>query len=124
MRILLDTSIIIEYLRSKQKEDSQLYQLSSNGAKLCISLITHAELYSGKSAWEYKKAKKVLEATLSNIIILPVNKEISKLAGKTRAKYGTELIDAIIAATALKHDLPLSTLNHKHFSTIKGLKLF
>ena len=33
------------------------------------------------------------------------------------------LADALIAATALQHDLVLITANNKHFRPIRGLKL-
>jgi len=36
---------------------------------------------------------------------------------------GTRLADALIAATALGHDLPLATRNLQHFTPIEGLRV-
>jgi predicted nucleic acid-binding protein len=34
-----------------------------------------------------------------------------------------DLADILIGATALTHDIPLATLNRKHFERIKGLEI-
>jgi tRNA(fMet)-specific endonuclease VapC len=34
-----------------------------------------------------------------------------------------DLADILIGATALTHDIPLATLNTKHFERIKGLEI-
>lgn len=122
-KVLLDTSIVIDFLRRKDKEKSQLFFLSRGNNKLFVSIITHTELYSGKSAWENKKAHQELETLFSGIKILPLDEEISQKAGKIRAEHNTNLLDAIIAATAIEHSLLLSTLNLKDFEKIKDLKI-
>ena len=121
--VLLDTSIIIEYLRQKDKEKTTLYLLAEEQNNFAISIVTHTEVYSGKSVWESKKAQTTIEVLLEEIIILKLDESISREAGKVRAKYNTNIIDAIIAATAIQHQLPLATLNTKDFKPIKGLKL-
>lgn len=87
-------------------------------------LITHTELYAGESVWQKKEAKRELEKLLSGLEIIIPNLEVSKLAGKIRAKYQVNLLDALIAAEAVTSRLPLSTLNLKDFGKIKGVKLF
>ena len=37
--------------------------------------------------------------------------------------HGLQMGDALIAATALEHQLPVLTANSKHFSTIKELNV-
>jgi len=61
---------------------------------------------------------------LEGFRILPLSEEVSKRAGKVRAEFGVDLIDAIIAATALVNKIPLSTLNRKHFEGVFGLALY
>lgn len=122
-KLLLDSSLIIDLLRRKNKEESLLYQLLEQH-NLYISIIVYAELYSGKSVWEHKDAGKELEDILQNIGIIPLDKIVSKKAGNIRAKEGVALLDAIIAATAISHKLDLATLNVKDFEKIKGIKLF
>jgi len=120
--ILLDTSIFIDYLRQKNKEKSPLFKLTDNN--FYISLITHTELFSGKSVWEKKARQEEIETILYKITILPFSIETSKLAGKLRATYNTDLIDSIIAATAIINNLELVTLNAKDFKPIPDLKIY
>lgn len=122
-KLLLDTSVIIDFLRRKDKTGALLYQLATED--LYISIITHTELYSGKSVWENKKAQEEVEELFSGMTILPLIIEVSQIAGKIKA-YGPNIsmLDCIIAATARYHDLDLVTLNIKDFIKISGIKLF
>jgi len=67
----------------------------------------------------------VLEKLLSNFEILPLEEKISKKAGQISAgNNNLEIVDAIIAATAISHKLDLVTLNVKDFEKINGIELF
>lgn len=121
-KLLLDTSIIIDFLRRPDKENSLFYRLTDE--ELSISIITHAELFAGKSIWEKNEVRKTVEQTLSGLQIISLTPDISKKAGYIKAhNQGVTLIDAIIAATALKHSLDLATLNLKDFEKIKDLQI-
>ncbi len=122
-KILLDTSAVIDFLRRPDKENSLFYKLADE--ELTISIITHSELYAGKSIWEKKEVRKTVEQTLSGLNIIALTPDISQKAGYIKARnQRVSLIDAIIAATALVHKLELVTLNIKDFQEIKGLTLF
>lgn len=122
-KFLLDTSIIIDFLRRKDKEETYLFKLSEED--LYISIITHTELYAGKSVWEKKTARKELEELFSGIDILPLNKEISSLSGRLKAFHqNLSLLDCIIAATAIYFKLDLVTLNTKDFGVLEDIKIF
>lgn len=123
-KILLDTSIIIDFLKRKDKVKTLLFSLAQSDYPLYISIITHTELYAGKSIWENQKAQEELEALFSGIDILPLGTEISKKAGAVKAKYNLNLLDAIIAATTITHNLSLAALNLKDFQKIKAVNLF
>lgn len=123
-RILLDSSIIIDLLRRKDKTQTLLHKLTLQGYHLAIAIITHAELYSGKSIWEKQKAREELETILQYIEIISIDKSISEKAGEIRAHYQINLLDAIIASTAIHHNLSLATLNIKDFEKIPKLKLY
>lgn len=122
-KVLLDTSVVIDFLRRKDKENSILFLLARDSNQLFVSIITHTELYSGKSVWENKNAQKELELLFSGIKILPLDEDISKEAGKIKTQHDMNLLDAIIAATSIKHSLNLSTLNLKDFEKVKNLKI-
>ena len=121
--VLVDTSILIDFLRRTDKRITRLYKLSKIYQILAISVISHTELYAGESAWRNKELMQNLESLLSNLTVIPLTLEISKQAGKLRALNSLPTIDAIIAATALSEKLPLVTLNPKDFKRVKKLKL-
>lgn len=121
--LLADTSVIIDFLRAKSKKATLLYSLAKN-YKLNVSIITHTELYAGKSVWEKPMARKELETLFSGIKILPLTQNVSRNAGRLRVKRGMNLFDAIVAATAISNKVELTTLNEKDFARIRGLKIF
>lgn len=123
-KILIDTSVIIDFLRQKDKSNTILFYFARNKYQLCASIITHTESYAGKSVWERKEASEALETLFSNIDILALSEKTSKKAGEISARYDIDIVDAVIAATAISHNLKLSTLNEKDFGKIKDLELF
>lgn len=119
--ILLDTSILIK----AQKDSRFAKMLDELADDLVISLITSSELIVGSRDSREKKENK----SLANYFqILEINEEISELSYHLIDKYGLKvkmgILDALIAATAMHHKVPLWTLNAKHFKQIEGLKLF
>lgn len=123
MKVLLDSSLVIDLLRRQDKASTWLYNLSGEEYQLYASIITHAELYAGKSVWEKSTAREELIEIFSGIKLLRLTKMISEQSGQIRADYDINLIDAIIAATAVIQELPLATLNQKHYVRIPNLKL-
>lgn len=121
--ILLDSALLIDFIRNKNKLNTLFYKLSIKNVKLYVSIITYAELYAGKSVWERDSARIELEKLFKGLVILPINKEISKNAGRLRAFYNTDIVDALIASTAIVNNLQLVTFNFKHFKPIKELDL-
>lgn len=121
--VLVDTSVIIDFLRRKDKENTVFFRLLNKKQQLFCSIITHTELYSGRFIWTNNHAKETLTTTLLAIKILFLTEEISQQAGKIRATENIAILDAIIAATAIEHKLSLVTLNRKDFEKIKGIKL-
>lgn len=121
--VLIDTSIIIDYLRQKDKRKTILFDFMNKKQVLYMSIISHAESYAGKSIWEKREAKETLEALFSDINIITLSERISESAGEISAKYNVDIVDAIIAATAISKKLPLATLNTKDFEKIKGIKI-
>lgn len=121
--MLIDSSLIIDFLRRKDKRGSWFHSLIASDKQLMVSVITQAELYAGKSVWEKKRARDELGLIFSALRILPLSEEIAISAGKIRAIYGVDLIDSLIAATAISKSVSLATMNYKHFKSITNLKL-
>ena len=117
---LLDTCIIVDYLRKNKKAASLLSSLE----KPLVSVITAGEIYQGcRNKKELNEVKKALR--FFNII--PINEAISQLSlellEKHTLSFGLLILDSFIAATAIKSNLTLITANIKHFKMIETLKL-
>jgi predicted nucleic acid-binding protein len=120
--MVIDTSIFIAYLRSKDRTNTALAKLPTETV-LYVSSITAFELYSG--ATDIKKRQDI-DTLLQGVFILPLNTDIAKNAGfiyqdLRRRGNMIEVTDILIAATALENDLPIKTLNTSHFQRIPGL---
>jgi predicted nucleic acid-binding protein len=124
--VIIDTSVIIDHLRSNGAKETYLMKLAKkyNKNELSLSLITVQELYEGKSSNDKEKELYML-ATISALNILPYDYQISKRAGELARGLvlPIEFADAAIAATALEHNSYLATLNQKVFAQIKDLQM-
>lgn len=123
-KLLIDTSVIIDFFRVKNKLDTLLTKIVQSNEDLYASIITHTELYAGRSIWSNENAKQELEALLSGITVIALEKQISRRAGEIKAENNIDLIDAIIAATAIDQKMELVTLNLKDFKNVKTLKIY
>ncbi|MEO6850846.1 MAG: type II toxin-antitoxin system VapC family toxin [Mucilaginibacter sp.] len=122
--ILLDTSILIEYYRKKDKSKSTLFRLANTYSKFAVSAITHFEIYTGANHEQLI----FWNDFFRGIVILPFDSEISIQAAdinKELKKISKQIDtpDLFIAATAMKHNLSCATLNKKHFERIKSLQV-
>ena len=120
--ILIDTSVIIDHLRKKNKSNSSLYKIIDTH-QIFISAVSLYELFAGATTSE--KQKDIHDLT-NLVIILPFDEQIAERAGEIFQTLRTsnkliEIGDIFIGATALVHDLPIKILNKKHFQRIKEL---
>lgn len=118
--ILLDTDILVDYLRGLEISGQFFEGLTF---PVAVSSITVAELFCGVREGKERSA---LTALLKLCQIEPVTYEIAQRAGLLRRDYskshGVGLADAIIAATALEIGAKLTTKNIKHYPMIDNLK--
>ena len=112
-RLLIDTDVLVEYLRGRSEAVEYLEGLSSD---LYISVISVAELFAGVRDDEEEKYLKQL---LLAFVVLPVTEKTARPGGLYRREYGrshgTGLADALIAATSEEHGADLATFNRRHF---------
>lgn len=121
-RFLIDSDILIDYLRGFPKTRDFLFKLKEKGI-LLISPINVAEIYSGKEIKNLKK-RKIIDEFLDEFEITPFDKNLAKLAGEIKMIYQLPFADAIVAATAIQSKSILVTRNIKHFNQIKNLKIY
>jgi tRNA(fMet)-specific endonuclease VapC len=122
--MVIDTGIFIEYLRKSDKSKTILASLP-NDAFLFVSAVTVYELTMG--ATDSQKQRDV-ETLLSGVSILPFPAEVSLKAAEIyhslrRQNLLIEFRDIFIGATALSFQLPVKTLNQKHFQRIDSLEV-
>ena len=123
-KLLIDTSIIIDHFRKKDKAKTQLILLYQKYL-LHISSVTVFELYNGASNPEKVKDISLL---LKNVKVIDFNSKIAIEASRIYRQLLSEnkiieFRDIFIASTAIVNKLPLSTLNINHFERIKDLRL-
>jgi len=118
MKYLVDTSLLIELLRGNEKVAELLENLPK---PVYISGVTEAELLSGKECKQPDKERKIIELISLFQKINPSN-EINRIAGKLRRERDMSLLDALIAATAIKIGATLITLD-KDFERVREVKV-
>lgn len=124
-KVLVDTSIVIEYLRSQNRKTSAFVKLFKE-YDLCISTISIYELFNAATTESKLKDIEILCNQIENIDFdtntAKIASEIYRdLLNKNKI---IEFRDILISATALKYNLQIATLNVKHFERIEKLKLF
>lgn len=124
--IFLDSSVLIEYFRKTRKENSFLFSLQSNDEfkGFLASVVVQLEIYRGSNSQQNAFWENLFE----DFIVVPFGAktclqavEISKEL-KQKNKM-IPLADIMIAATALSLNIPLATVNEKHFATIDNLHI-
>jgi predicted nucleic acid-binding protein len=115
---LIDTNPVIDFFNGK---------LSAEGKKLiaaiepAISVITHIELLSNKNIPQQEWQQ--LQGFIQIAVIYSLESSIVAQTIALRQNHKLKTPDAIIAATALTHDLTLITRNVADFKNISGLKV-
>ena len=122
--VLVDTSILIDLFRKTDKANSALVSLVKQGYEYCISAITEYEIYTGAALGQLQ----FWETFLQKTEVLPFDKTVAKVAVSInndlkRKRKQIALPDLFIAATAMANNLPIATLNVKHFERIETLAI-
>ena len=107
-----------------KKDKTRLYNLPDN-ITYSLSAVTLFELFMGATSTEKENDIFLLTDGLN---ILSFNDAVALRSGQIyqELRKRNQLIDfrdIFIAATCLVNDLPLATLNRKHFERVEGLIL-
>lgn len=108
--VLIDTDVFIDHLRGA-------VELSPGRHRVHYSVVTRAELFAGNAATDLSSR------LLAPFREIPVDRAIAERAGRIVREFSVRLLDALIAATALEHELSVVTGNRKHFQPIRGIRL-
>ncbi len=107
-RALADTDVFVDHLRGARTLQPEL---------LAYSVVTRCELFAGSATQE-----ETVGLLLAPLTELPVDRPVAELAGRLRRESGVRTPDALIAATAMVHDLELVTRNLRDFGRVPGLR--
>ena len=124
-KILIDTSLVIDFWRKKNKQKTILWKLMEN-YDISISSITEFELFVGTK--NKNQANEVLEI-IKHFDIINFDSEIARLSSEIykdlkKKNLLIDFNDIFIGASAIKNNLQIATLNIEHFRRIDSLKLF
>ncbi len=120
--LLVDTDILIWYMKGNEKA----FRLIENNKNFQISVVTYIEIVQGmRNKEELKSFRKFLKSCNTQFIY--INEEISTKAMFYVEQYylshSIQLADALMAATAVSHGLPITTGNYKHYKVIKEIQI-
>lgn len=111
MKFLLDTDVLIDFLRNREYSYKLIPNLVDKGS-LFISVMTIAELRAG---FTKEQAEYFLPRLYDLVTTLDLDKKVAELGGKLRFEHGKAITDSLIAATAILGKCQLVTRNHKDF---------
>lgn len=118
--MLIDSDVLVWLTRGHAGAAARLKQIQP----WRISAVTYIELAQGcRDKAELERLKKGLAQHGTQIIAIThaISERAMQLIDQHTLANGLQLGDALIAATALEHQLPLLTGNSKHFAPIAGL---
>lgn len=108
--LLVDTDVLVDHLRGARR-------FEPGDAGVHVSVVTRAELYAGQAAEETR-----IDILLASFDEIAVDRAVAQAAGRLTRAHDIRLPDAIIAATALEHDLSILTRNQRDFRRVPGLR--
>lgn len=119
---IIDSDILIDVLRQQEKAKRFIETMTKNDHVAHISVLTEAEVLSGKDCKVNQKREKT-EGLLALFQVVDVTQSLARKGAELRREHDIPLYDAIIAATALEMAIPLYSRNATDFKKIKELKL-
>jgi predicted nucleic acid-binding protein len=119
--LLLDSDVLVDYLRGFSSALEYFKALSDSTA---VSVVSVTELFSGVRS---DNEEATLNDLFSTMIIIPVDENIAREAGRLRRRFlrshNVETADALIAATSILQRVELVTLNRRHYPMLSNVLL-
>ncbi len=116
MTVVVDTNVLIDYLRSRPEASSLIERALGARVPVFASTLTKVELLAGMRSHE----RSVTRALIDAMRWAPVTDEIAERAGALARSHRTShrevgIVDYVIAATAEAQHAELWTLDVHHF---------
>lgn len=125
MKIVIDTSILIDVLRGGDTGEILFNEVEKDNPEILIPTIVIFELFSGQSSNDPTIQPKI-KNLIRNFTRIEFTEESAIIAGELYRQYGKDIgvSDCIIAASGLALNATVASLNKKNFELIPNLKLF
>jgi predicted nucleic acid-binding protein len=132
---LLDTNVISELVRSRPEANVSQWVESTDETLLYLSVLTLGEIRKGIAGLPQAKRRAKLETWLSKGLrsrfagrILPIDADVADRWGRVTAQARSNdvqlpVIDGLLAATALEHNLTFVTRNTRDVAGVGVLVL-
>jgi predicted nucleic acid-binding protein len=122
MSAVVDTSVLIDYLRGHEGAADLLEKQRTLGS-LHASEITRLEVLAGMRPEEAEPTRSLLSALVWHPVDAAVAEDAGALGRRWLPSYsGIDSADLAIAATATIAGLPLLTMNVRHFPMLPDLR--
>ncbi|HLM85658.1 MAG TPA: type II toxin-antitoxin system VapC family toxin [Solirubrobacteraceae bacterium] len=123
MNALVDTSVLVDYLRGVEPARELLRSAFEREEVVAASVLTRIELSIGMRPSE----RRATDALAGALRWLAVDTSVAKQADALARRYarghsGIDAVDYCVAASALVNGLELWTLNVRHFPMFEGLR--
>ena len=114
-KYLIDTNSLIDAQMKKLPEIGLVFLADAINENFTVSFITYIEFLG------YKDVNQASKDFIALAHVLEMNKDIIDACIELRKSYRIKLPDAIIAATALVHNLTIISRNTSDFKNIENL---
>ena len=130
MTHLLDSDVVADLLNGEPVMTAIIRVLLVQGS--AVSVLGHMEVLEGaRGSRDAASTVAAYLQVLSALTLLPVTTAIAERAAGLRLELRAakrqvnhRVLDILVAATAIEHDLALVTRNRKHYDDIPHLKLY
>lgn len=127
-KVICDTDVIIDYFDTRQSRHNLTKRILEEKIGLdnmMLSAISRMELMAGATTKRELVTLNKRLARFDTILIDPAITELSlSLLQPYKLSHGLALPDSLIAASAIKMELPLFTYNIRDFKFIAKIKLY
>lgn len=113
---LLDTDVLVAYLRGYTSTVDLVQALAQNGATFSVSVVTVVEIEAGVRPNEKARTRELLDHLQIHALDSPTAYLAGSFLRQHRQKgVSLSLADVVIAATAVARNLILFTYNQRHY---------
>lgn len=123
MRLLCDTSVLVDFLRGDSRAVSLLTQAAVDGDQLWGVVVTRTELLAGMRSRERRPTQALLDSLRWRQVDLELADKAGDLARRHRRSHpGVDVADYLIAAGVELLGATLLTQNVRHFPMFPDLE--